>query len=118
MLLAAACSAGPDLVETVRALPAAQLDETLPAERLDVWIAAVAAPSTPVWRLAPCEAGRCVEARAERSNGIHFGILVVPAGAEGTPRIEALYLEQEGGRRGFDTVDAWAIAVAGLAPAG
>ncbi len=112
-----ACTEGPAPIETVRALPAARLDETLPAERFDIWLAAVAAPSVPRWGLAPCAAGRCVEARAERSNGIHFGIVVVPEGPGGPPRIETLYLEQQGERRGFDTVDAWAIAVAGLAPA-
>ncbi len=102
----------------MRALPAARLDAGLPNQRLDAWLAGVAEPSTPTWRVAPCAGGRCVEARAERSNGIHFGIVIAPERRGAAAQIETLYLEQDGGRRRFDTVDAWVIAVASLAPAG
>lgn len=86
----------------------------LPALPFARWVEEAMAPTPPRWREGACPGADCVEVWARHANGLSFGIEVVSRG--GRFEIAALFLEIDGQRRHFDAVDAWAIAVAGLAP--
>ena len=112
-----ACS--PSAVERIRARPAAEIEASLPAEPFGPWVEAQLAPGLIRWVERPCGAQRCVAVDAERSNGIHVGIVVTiePDGAP--PQVVQRYLRdsyEPSEVRTFRTTEAWLLAVEGLAP--
>jgi hypothetical protein len=116
LVVAACTSPGSETLERIRATSSSALDASLPVEPFGDWVADTMAPTTPRWVEVRCGGALCVEARAERANGLHFGVVVAVGSGPRRARITDLYLEQAGVRRRFDTPGAWAIAVASLAP--
>ncbi len=109
-------------MEGVKRLPAERVSAELPTDPLAVWIAGVAHPTPTEWREVDCPVIRdglrrsgepCVEVSARHANGIHFAATFV-AGEE--PKVVSLTLEVGGSRREFERIDAWALAMASLAP--